>query len=146
MLIRAASWAGVLLAVGIMAAIATYVQLTLPRLQSQWINDLVHQHNLILEGSAGNPWQYRLLSDYLIQGLFNVLLAINTRNPYLYGFVLFRGAQTLGIFALGYIYFRKVGLSLASSTIGLAIICLAILLGQLQTNWRLDTYTDVLFY
>src|SRR4029077_427016 len=89
---------------------------------------------------------YRPLSDYLIQGLFNVLIAFNNRNPYLYGFVLFRGAQEVGIFALGYVYFRKLNLSVVSSIAGLGAICIAMVIGQLQTNWRLDTYTDVLFY
>jgi hypothetical protein len=127
-------------------ALTTGFQLFLPRFRSQWIDTAVAQHNLILTGVGGDPWQYRPLSDYLIQPIFNALLNLHVSNAYLDGFVLFRGAQEVGAFALALVYFRKLGLGLLSSTAGMGLVATAMLIGQLQTNWRLDSYTELILY
>ena len=85
--------------VGVMAALTTVFQLTLPRLRSDWIVSAIEQHNLVLQGVAGSPWQYRILSDYLIEPLIRVLMAAQIHDPYQYGlyaFVLFRGCADAG--------------------------------------------------
>ena len=129
-----------------MAALTTYFQVSLPRLRSAWFDTELELHNLVLHGTAGSPWQYRVLSDYLIQALFNLLNAMHNPNPYFYGFVLFRTIQELGIFALGFLYLRKLGLGTVRSIIGLLAIFAATIIGLIETNWRLDDYTEVLLY
>ena len=146
MSLRRGRWLAVLVCLGLMAGETTVFQLTLSRFRTDWINAAVQQHDLLMGGTAGDPWQYRILSDYAIQLVFDALSAAGARDPFLYGFVLFRGAQEVAIFGLGFLYFRRLGLGLVSSLAGLAVVCGAMLLGQVQSNWRLDTYTDLLLY
>src|SRR5271169_1494732 len=115
---RQARWLAVLVSLGLMAGITTYFQLSLPRLRTEWIADAIAQHNLVITGTAGDPWQYRLLSDYVIEALFRALLAVHSFSQYvygLYGFVVFRGAQEVCIFGLGFAYFRKLGVGTIGS-------------------------------
>jgi Dolichyl-phosphate-mannose-protein mannosyltransferase len=146
---RPARWLSVLPCLGLMAATTTLFQLTLPRLRKDWIVNAISDHNLVMAGTAGSPWQYRVLSDYLIEAVFKVVAAAQNRTPYLYGltgFLLFRGAQELCIFGLGFVYFRKLGLGVMRSVVGLAVVCTAMVVGQIQTNWQLDAYTELILY
>jgi hypothetical protein len=146
---RPASWLIALPGVGLLAALATFFQLTLARSRTEWILTALDQHNLVLDGRAGTPWQYRVLSDYVVEALFRGLTAVQKLTPYTYGligFVLFRGAQELCIFGLGFVYFRNLGLGRRISMVGLTILCAAMLVGQIQTNWQLDSYTELVLY
>ncbi|MDQ6863401.1 MAG: hypothetical protein M3044_06225, partial [Thermoproteota archaeon] len=134
---------------GLMIVLATIFQLTLPRLRSEWIATALDEHTLVMQGTAGTPWQYRILSDYLMEVVMRVMMAAGNHDRYVsavYAFVVFRGAQLVCIFGLGFVYFRKLGLGAIASVIGLGIVCAAMVVGQIETNWQLDAYTDVVLY
>ncbi len=148
-LTRQARGLAVLSSIGFMAALTTAFQLMLPRLRSEWIVGAIDQHNLLMHGSAGSPWQYRILSDSLIEPLIRVVSVAGSRDPYLYGlgsFVLFRAAQEVCIFGVGFIYYTKLGLGPIASLVGLGVVCAAMVVGQIETSWQLDAYTELALY
>jgi hypothetical protein len=128
-----------------MVWLTTYFQLTIHN-HEEWLNGNLAQHNLIMQGVAGNPWQYRLLADYLLEGLFRVISGLGAQAVYLRGFVLFRLTQEVLIFTIGLVYLRKLGLSTNAALVGLSMLMAGMVFSQETTGFRVDTYADVIFY
>ncbi len=142
---RYQSWLTTGLCLSVMVWLTTYFQLTIHN-HEEWINGNIAQHNMTMQGVAGNPWQYRLLADVLLEGLFRFLSALGAQVVYLRGFVLFRLAQEVLIFTLGLVYLRKLGLSTNAGLVGLGMLMVGMVFSQETTGFRVDTYTDLIFY
>ena len=102
------------------------------------------RHQQILSGQQGNPWQYRILPDYIIE-LIKPLYR-NTQNPLVTSFLELRLAQNFLIFLFAAIYYHKLHLSKAGILIGMNILAWSMTQAFFDSDLQFSTYFDVLFY
>ena len=106
----------------------------------------IQRHNDVLQGSAPNPWQYRVLADYLVEGMIQLFKSLNISHPIGSAFIAFRFIQNVLIFWLAYLYYRKLNLSPAHALIGMAILAWGITYANYDSDLQFNTYFDMLFY
>ncbi|MBZ0307202.1 MAG: hypothetical protein K8I82_14125 [Anaerolineae bacterium] len=106
------------------------------------------RHENILNGTAGNPWQYRILSEYMaeegIQFLENLGFAYPdaARNAFK-GFRLF---QNLLIFMLTAWYYQTLGIKVQAAFVGMAMLAWAMTHSYLDSDLQFNTHSDLIFY
>lgn len=106
----------------------------------------VERHMDVLEGNAGNPWQYRVLAPYMIRVVFKVFVRLNLSNYIATAFIIFRFIQDTLIFLLSYIYYRKLYLSIPYSLIGMILLAWGMSYSNYDSDLQFNTYFDVIFY
>src|SRR5262245_8876791 len=67
------------------------------------------RHRSIVEGSARAPYQYRILSDYAVEGLIRGFAGAGIPQSMISGFISFRLIQNLAIFVLFWKYLERLG-------------------------------------
>jgi hypothetical protein len=65
----------------------------------------VHRHARVIEGHGGDPYQYRVLSEYLVEGAIQALRSLGFSNATTIAFILFRVLQNTFIFVLASAYY-----------------------------------------
>ena len=107
----------------------------------------IHQmrvHTDMLEGKAGNPWQYRVLTDImLIKPLIQLARELSVARTEARTFIAFRFGQNVLIFIAAFYYYRKLGLPKFTSFLGISI--LAWMMGQAfyNSDMSFNTYFDI---
>lgn len=104
------------------------------------------RHNAVINGTAGDPWQYRLLSEWLLEGILKTVKTPTNQKSINIAYVILRLLQNLLIFAGGYWYFRKLGFSDFISTIGVIYFTGSLLNSFHQSDLSFNTYFDLIFY
>ncbi len=64
-------------------------------------------HLQMIGGVAGNPWQYRILADWIISFLITWVNGLGIARPQFVSFIAFRFLQCILIFLAAAIYYRK---------------------------------------
>lgn len=106
----------------------------------------IQRHTAVLQGTAGNPWQYRVLADYLVEGLIGLFRNLGVPHPLASAFVSFRFVQNLLIFLLAYLYYRKLGLSRLYGLLGLSLLAWGMTYAYYDSDLQFNTYFDIIFY
>ncbi len=106
----------------------------------------VPRHQALLAGTAGNPWQYRVLSAWLVEGANRLLALGGVSNPLLAAFIAVRVSEQVAVFVVAWVYWRALGLSSAASFIGLALLGWSVSYSNYGSDLQFNTYLDVLFY
>jgi len=109
----------------------------------------VHQekvHNDVLEGKAGNPWQYRILAEYMLEPVITLFRNININRPQPSAFIFFRFLQNTFIFIAAAYFYKKLGLSTYTALLGITILAWMISQSFYDSDLSFNTYFDVLFY
>ena len=106
----------------------------------------IQRHTAVLQGTAGNPWQYRLLADYLVEAAIILFKNLDILHPLASAFVTFRVVQNLIIFLLGYFYYRKLGFSQALALVGLSLLAWGMTYAYYDSDLQFNTYFDLIFY
>ncbi len=106
----------------------------------------IQRHTAVLQGTAGNPWQYRVLADYLVEATIRLFQNLDVLHPVSSAFIAFRFVQNCLIFLLGYLYYRKLGLSSAYALIGLSLLAWGMTYAYYDSDLQFNTYFDVIFY
>jgi hypothetical protein len=84
--------------------------------------DQVARHVRVLQGRAGDPWQYRVLSEYLVEAALQIIQNLRIPRPVAAAFIGFRILQNIVIFSIAAIYYRKLGLNIYTMLIGLSLL------------------------
>ena len=71
----------------------------------------LQRHLAILNGHAGNPWQYHLLAPYLIKSVMAWCRHFEVAQPVVMSFIGFRVAQDSVVMLVAYAYYRRLGLA-----------------------------------
>jgi hypothetical protein len=133
-------------AAAILLSLATvYIQVndvTLHFLRVQ--QDKVHQE--MMEGIAGNPWQYRILADWMIDLLIRFAGRLGISRPEVSTFIAFRFLQCVLIFLVAGIYYRKLGLPLFANLLGLSILAWGLSYSLYNSDLSFNVYFDIVFY
>ncbi len=103
-------------------------------------------HAQMLQGIAGNPWQYRILADWLLQPLINGVRGLGIPQPEAFAFIAFRFLQCVLIVFTGGLYYRRLGLSLYESLIGLSILAWSMSFSLYNSDLSFNVFFDVAFY
>ena len=106
----------------------------------------VYRHVRVLQGNAGNSWQYRILSTYLVDWLIRGLTDLSYPRPVVSGFILFRIVQNTLIFLLAAIYYQKLGLNTYVTLIGLSLLAWGMTHSLFNSDLQFNTYSDIIFY
>lgn len=100
----------------------------------------------VVHGEAGNPWQYRVLSESMVFATVKAFQAMGIPRPIGTAFVVIRLLQNAVLFVLAVYTYRRLGLTLMESILGISLLawgmCHALYDGDLTFN----TYTDVGFF
>src|SRR5216684_4301572 len=82
------------------------------------------RHQTVLDGSAPNPWRYRVLAEWMAEGFVRVAL----------------------IFLLAYAYYRRVKLERRQALVGVMVLAAALTYAVDNSDLSFNTYFDVAFY
>ena len=103
-------------------------------------------HQEMLRGVAGNPWQYRILADWMIDPLMNLFVTRDILNPKPSAFIFFRFLQCLLIFIGAGVYYRKLGLSLVANLLGLSMLAWGMSHCLYNSDLSYNVFFDIAFY
>ncbi|HAW51186.1 MAG TPA: hypothetical protein DCX54_02485, partial [Flavobacteriales bacterium] len=103
-------------------------------------------HQKMLDGIAGNPWQYRILSDILLIPLRSIFWRLGIPNPDASAFISFRFAQSLLILTCAEIYYRKLSINPFLNFIGLSILAWGMSYSLYDSELSFNTFFDIAFY
>lgn len=106
----------------------------------------LERHRAVLEGTAPNAWQYRVLSEYLTEGLIVVLNKLGVPHPVAVAFLSFRLLQNWLIFVVAALYYRKLGLNLHVVLIGLSVLAWGMTHALFNSDLQFSNYSEVIFY
>jgi len=106
----------------------------------------IERHTDVLQGTAPNPWQYRVLADYLVEGAIRLFRDLDVPHPVGSAFIAFRFVQNLLIFLLAYLYYRKLALPPAHALLGLGILAWGMTYAYYDSDLQFNTYFDIIFY
>jgi len=106
----------------------------------------LREHNNVLTGQAPNPWQYRVLSEILVEGLIDLCRLLGIPDSIGFGFVAFRLLQNVVLFLLAYALYRQLSTSKLLPLIGIALLAITIKNGFYDNDLSFNTYFDVIFY
>jgi hypothetical protein len=104
------------------------------------------RHQKIVEGNAGNPWQYRVLAPYLINGVLDLFKRIQIPNTIASSFFFFRILQDSLILLISIVYFRRLGISLPLALIGMMLLAWGMSYSHYDSDLSFNTFFDVIFY
>ncbi|MEA2472603.1 MAG: hypothetical protein QOE06_518 [Thermoleophilaceae bacterium] len=108
--------------------------------------DLVGRHDAILDHTAGDPWRYRLLSEWGAEGLRRAARAAGFSQPAVVGFLGFRILQNLAIFGLMWVFLRRLGFGLYERAFGLGLLAWGFTQALFHQAMSFNTYGDLVFY
>jgi len=106
----------------------------------------IERHRAVLEGHAGDSWQYRVLAPYLINIVLRVFEHLHIPHFIAAAFILFRVIQDASILLLSYAYHRKLGLSWSHGVIGMALLAWGMSYSHYDSDLQFNTFFDVIFY
>jgi hypothetical protein len=132
--------AAVLFSVGTVYAQVNDLTVRFIRIQQEKV------HVQMMEGIAGNPWQYRILADWLIDRVIKLLGEVGVSSSRVSVFIAFRFAQCLLIFLAAGLFYRKLGLPLFANLLGLSILMWSMSLSLYNSDLAFNNFFDIAFY
>lgn len=87
-----------------------------------------------------------LLTQYLAYPAFVLYQGLGSGAFLIRGFVLVRLFQSLAIFGLAYVYYRRLGFGRMATLFGLTAVWWALALATYDSGWDLDTYNQVILF
>jgi hypothetical protein len=106
----------------------------------------IPRHLAMLAGHAGNPWQYRMLSAWIVEAVHQLFTNLAWPQPFLLAFLAVRVAQETLMFLVAWRYWGALGLSSAEALMGLAVLGWSVSYSTHGSDLQFNTYFDVLFY
>ena len=104
------------------------------------------RHNAVIQGTTGNPYQYRVLSEYLVEGVIRVLRTARCPFPVVSAFITVRLIQNMFLFVLAAFYYKALGLDTYLSLIGISLLAWGMTHAFYNSGLSFNLYFDVMFY
>ncbi len=106
----------------------------------------VLRHTNVLSGLAPDPWQYRLLSEWVAELFVRICGWLSIPDANVAGFVSLRLVQNIGIFLLAFLLYKRVSRSSLLGLLGILILAASMHNAYYDNDLAFNTYFDVLFY
>lgn len=103
-------------------------------------------HKNIISGIERDPYQYRVLTEYLVVAVRYLTSALGIPHPDAIGLVAVRSLQNTVIFLLSAVYYRRLGLNFIATLISLSILSWAMANALWDSGLKFDTYSGIIFY
>lgn len=103
-------------------------------------------HQIMLKNGFYDPWQYRILNTWLAEGLIRLLRALSIATPEYRSFFILRVLQNTGIFYVGFLYWRQLGIRKALTVLGIMALGWGMMNANFNSYLAYDTYMDMLLY
>jgi hypothetical protein len=132
--------AGLVLSMAVTYAQVNYLGMHFLRVQQEKV------HVQMLQGDAGNPWQYRILADVAIDPLIQLCKKLGIPQPESFSFIAFRFVQCLFILLAAGFYYRKLGLTVYENLIGLSVLSWSLSYSLYNSDLSLNVFFDIAFY
>lgn len=100
----------------------------------------------ILRGEGGDPWQFRVASEWLAKESERTAKALGFSDPATVGLLGFRVLQNVAVFALAWLLYRRLGLARGVAAVGLALLAYAMTRAGYNAGLTFDTYGDLAVY
>jgi hypothetical protein len=110
---------------------------------------MIARHKAFIAGDSEffNPWQYRILSPYLLEGIIQIFNLLSLTSNEAIPFLVLRFLQNMIIFYAALLYFRALNIQNPYLLFGgLMLLCFAISNSVFQSDLSHNTYFDVIFY
>ena len=104
----------------------------------------IQRHDAVLAGTAGDPWQYRVLSEWVVEVVLDLCRSVGI--TFSNGFLIVRFAQNVGIFVLAFALYRALGIPSRAAYLGLGLVAWAMTQSLFDSDLQFNTYGDVIFY
>ena len=104
------------------------------------------RHAAVLTGQAPDPWQYRVLSEYVAEGFVRFFQLLKVRDAVGFGFISLRVLQNIGIFLLAFALYQKISISKGVAFTGFLLLAGAMKNAFYDNDLSFNTYFDLLFY
>ena len=105
------------------------------------------RHLAVLNGSAPNPWQYRVFSEWIVEAFIFIssrILSVN--NAPFMSFFYLRILQNLILLSLAYLYFVRLGITKTIAVYGLFLLAGGMFHTFYQSDLSFNTYFDIIFF
>jgi hypothetical protein len=126
--------------------LTVYLQVEILGLHYLEEGNQIKRHLAVLNGTAGNPWQYRVLAEYLVEGAIRLFKELDVPHHIAVAFISFRLIQNVLIFLTAYMYYRKFGLSVGQALIGISLLAWGMTHAYYDSDLQFSIYSDVFFY
>ena len=100
----------------------------------------------MMDGVAGNPWQYRILADWVLEPVIQLFIATDVPTPRASAYIAFRFLQCLLIFMVAGVYYRKLGLPLFANLFGLSALAWGMSYSLYNSDFSFNIFFDIAFY
>lgn len=128
-----------------LSAAATYAQVETLGIHFLRVQqEKVHQQ--MLDGAAGNPWQYRILGDAIVEPLIQLARQAGAPQPESFSFITLRFIQCVFILMAAGIYYRKLRLSPIANLLGLSVLTWSMAASLYNSDLSFNVYFDIAFY
>ena len=104
------------------------------------------RHQDVIEGIATAPWQYRILSEYILELFLKFFRWTGGDYPASSAFLTFRLLLGTFLFCLAGMYYRLLGLSRFAVLTGMICGAWSISLSYFDSDLSFNTFADVIFY
>jgi hypothetical protein len=104
------------------------------------------RHDAVLDHTVGDPWRFRLLSDWGAEVFRGGARALGVSKPAAIGFLAFRFLQNAVIFALAFALYRRLGVPRMAAILGLGLLAWSMSESLLHVQMSFNTYADIALY
>jgi hypothetical protein len=106
----------------------------------------VPRHRGVLDGVVGDPWNYRVMSEWIAELFFDGARELGSNQPEKTGFLAFRLVQNVAIFWLAWAFLRRLRFTRSAAALGLGLIAWAMTQSLYDTGLSFNTYTELAAY
>lgn len=104
------------------------------------------RHTNVLQGRAPDPWQYRVLSEWIAELSVRLARLISAPNAIAIGFIALRFLQNLAIFLLAFALYKTLSRSNLLAVLGILLLAGSMANAYYDNDLAFNTYFDVTFY
>ncbi len=105
------------------------------------------RHYAVLSGSAPNPWQFRVFSEWILESFIYVFSrGLRLENAIDVSLFSLRVLQNAVLLALAYLYFVRLGITKTISVFGVFLLAGGMMHAFYQSDLSFNTYFDVIFF
>lgn len=103
-------------------------------------------HEQMIGGVAGNPWQYRILADWMIEPVIQLAYKTGIAAPKASVFIVFRFIQCILIIIAAGVYYQKLKIPLFANLLGLSILTWGMSTSLYNSDLAFNNFFDIAFY
>ncbi|MEX1238340.1 MAG: hypothetical protein WEB30_01435 [Cyclobacteriaceae bacterium] len=113
------------------------------------LDTMMARHRNFINGNSEffNPWQYRILAPFMLEGLVQIFIKISPGAPEVLPYLFLRFLQNMILLYIAFYFYRE--LKISNPVIlfaGMLLLCFNISNSVFRSDLSFNTYFDVIFY